>query len=99
MYRLQFSKHFIRRYKRHTKRNRAVKEQVDAVLRQLERDPFAPNLKTHKVLDSQGLPAFSSRITGDLRIIWDFNAMTKEHRVLDILDLGGHSGAAKVYKR
>jgi len=40
--------------------------------------------------------AYSSRLTNDLRIIWNFeNGKTK---VLDVFDIGGHSGKSKVYK-
>jgi len=39
--------------------------------------------------------AFSSKVTGDLRIIWNFNE--DQIQVIDLLDIGGHSGNGKVY--
>lgn len=63
---------------------------------QLERDPTARTLRSHKVLDSDGKPAFSSYVTGDLRIIWRY--AEDELDVLDLTDVGGHSGSKKVYR-
>ena len=65
-------------------------------MQQLERDPLYPSLKSHKVRDRQGYEAFSSYVTGDLRIIWDY--AEDEVDILDLLDLGGHEGSGKVYR-
>ncbi len=43
-----------------------------------------------------GDPAFSSRVNSDLRIIWDYSNNIPQ--VLDLIDIGGHSGKNKVYK-
>lgn len=62
----------------------------------METDPKAPSLKSHMVNSSRHGKRWSSRVTGDLRIIWDFNK--DKINILDILDLGGHSGKNKVYR-
>jgi mRNA-degrading endonuclease YafQ of YafQ-DinJ toxin-antitoxin module len=61
----------------------------------LQNDPFYPGLKTHKVSSRLFGNTYSSRVTGDIRIIWKFD----ENKTLTLLllDLGGHSGRNKVY--
>jgi len=39
---------------------------------------------------------YSSKVTGDLRIIWNFDK--NNNLFLILLDLGGHEGKNKVYK-
>jgi mRNA-degrading endonuclease YafQ of YafQ-DinJ toxin-antitoxin module len=39
---------------------------------------------------------YSSSISGDLRIIWEFSE--NEINIIDLLDIGGHSGSKSVYK-
>ncbi len=58
-------------------------------------DPFYPGLKTHKVNSRLFGNAFSSRVTGDIRIIWKFD--DNKTLTLLLMDLGGHSGRGKVY--
>jgi mRNA-degrading endonuclease YafQ of YafQ-DinJ toxin-antitoxin module len=58
-------------------------------------NPFIPELHTHKVISKEFGSAFSSRVNGDIRIIWNydkFGVMT-----ILLLDLGGHSGFGRVY--
>ncbi len=62
----------------------------------LKQDPLYPTLKSHKIITKKGKKAFSSRLTNDLRIIWNYqNGIAK---VIDIIDIGGHEGKNKVYK-
>ncbi len=61
----------------------------------LEKNPFELKLKTHKVQSKVVYKAWSSRISGDLRVIWDFNQ--DKIGVINLLDIGGHSGKNKVY--
>jgi mRNA-degrading endonuclease YafQ of YafQ-DinJ toxin-antitoxin module len=70
---------------------------LEKKLKILAEDPEHPTLKTHKVnaiiAKSQ---LYSSSITGDIRIIWDYN--NGNINIIDLLDIGGHSGKDKVYK-
>lgn len=69
---------------------------LKSILSQLIENPFHPRLKTHKVIARHdNKQAFSSRVTGDTRIIW--RGHHDHFDVLDILDLGGHEGKNKVY--
>jgi mRNA-degrading endonuclease YafQ of YafQ-DinJ toxin-antitoxin module len=87
-YNIIFTNQFLRKYKKLTKNNKSLQELTKKKIHQLSHDPFHPSLRTHKYnLD------FSTRISGDLRIIWNFtNADT-----LAILNFGGHEGKTKVY--
>ena len=69
---------------------------MDSVLERLAADPRDPTLRSHKVTAWDGRVAFSVEVTGDLRIIWRYNE--GEADLLDLIDLGGHSGAGKVYR-
>lgn len=96
MFTLRRSPRFVRKLKKLLKKDRALQASFLEVFEQLERDPTARSLRSHKVLDIDGKPAFSSFVTGDLRIIWRY--AEDELDVLDLTDVGGHSGAKKVYR-
>ena len=95
MFRLIPSPKFERRARKLLKNNPQLKKAFDKTIRQLADDPFYSGLKTHRV-DIAGEKPFSSTVTGDLRILWEFS----ENRVnvIDLLDFGGHSGSKKVYR-
>ena len=50
-------------------------------------DPYYPGLKTHKIESRHYGQIFSSRLTGDLRILWKFS--DNEDKIL-IFDVGTH---------
>lgn len=94
-YKLIFSMSYIRKTKKLIKLRRISEEKINSILLQLSQDPFHKSLMTHKVDAQIGLSQFSSRVDGDLRMIWNFS----ENRIcILILDIGGHSGGTKVYK-
>ena len=72
-----------------------VKISINNVLLLLADDPRDARLKSHKVIDRDGEPAFSSEVTGDLRIVWTYG---ETPNTLVLLDFGGHSGSKKVYR-
>ena len=96
MYKLIFHQKFLRKSAKLTKRNHALETELLKTLQKLSENPFEPFLHTHKVNDINGNLAFSSKITGDLRVIWDFGE--KEINIIELLDIGGHSGKNKVYR-
>ena len=59
-------------------------------------DPFYPSLKSHKVNTRNFGQKWSSWITGDLRIIWDFDEVTKQ--IILLFAVTKHSGSHKEYK-
>ena len=63
----------------------------------MKSDPYAKTLKTHKAIAKiDGRQAMSSYVTDDIRIIWRFYGDKCE--IIDLIDIGGHSGKGKVYK-
>jgi len=78
------------------KRGNKFKKQLNKTLELLIDNPFCSSLRTHKVITRyDGKLAFSSYVTGDLRLIWRFN--NEQIEVIDLLDIGGHEGKSGVY--
>lgn len=96
MFTLKFSSLFLRKEKKLIKNNNRLRLLVDIVIDKLAMDPENPSLKSHKIIRKNGNKAFSSSVTGDIRIIWMYQ--NGKATVLDILDIGSHSGNKKVYK-
>jgi len=89
-------KHFLRMANKLTQGNSKLQNNLRDSLRTLEDDPRNKKLHTHKVLASYDKKqAFASRVTGDIRILWRFDSQSV--RIIDLIDLGGHSGKNKVY--
>lgn len=92
---LNFSGPFLKKAKKLTRKNPDLKRELNKVVSILKVNLFFPSLRTHKVESKFG-PVRSSRVTKDIRIIWNFNGEIAT--VLDILGSGGHSVSKKVYK-
>jgi len=95
-YQLYFTQAFLRKVKKLYKKTPSIKKQIDRIFYLMQSDPFAPQLKTHKVLDRFGKPAYSSRVNGDLRVTWTIQDDVP--KILNIFSIGGHSGSKKIYK-
>jgi mRNA-degrading endonuclease YafQ of YafQ-DinJ toxin-antitoxin module len=97
MYVLSPAKNFLRKAKKLIAKNNSLKVSLENALSALEENPRDKKLKSHKVVAAyDGKTAFSSSVTGDIRIIWRYQEDAVY--VLDLLDIGGHSGNQKVYK-
>lgn len=96
MFTLIFTKHFDEIYASITKESSQLEKKIRKALYFLEQNPSYPSLNTHKVTTKNYGEKWSSWITGDLRIIWDYDS--ENRLVIILLDLGGHSGAHGVYK-
>ncbi len=96
MFVLRFHSRFLKKWEWYSSRDPSVDVSIAAALKRLELDPLMPALRSHKVRDRNNRIVFSSRVTGDLRILWDYR--DAEAHVIDLLDLGGHSGKRKVYR-
>jgi len=86
---------FDKAYKKILRKDAQIATKVDKVLHKLIDSPFETSLKTHKVVLSDFGKVYSSWVTGDLRVIWDFR---KGKTVIIAIRLGGHSGGNKVYR-
>lgn len=94
-YKVHLTKIFKTKIKKLFKQGRIRKNHFEKVFKLLENNPFYKSLKTHKVETKNFDQAWSSRIDGDLRLIWNFD---NENKItILILDIGGHSGGSKVY--
>ena len=95
MYDINLSENFKKKARKLVQKNSQLQVKISKTIDKLIIDPFQPSIKSHKVITKHGISAFSSRVTGDLRIIWDFN--DTDIQILELLDIGGHSGGGSVY--
>ena len=94
-YQLEVTKKAARKYKKLTTKNMHLQEKIQEVLKLLVDNPFHSKLQTHKVpITNYGI-VYSSSVTKDIRIIWEFE---RERITIVLLDIGGHSGSKGVYK-
>ena len=97
MFDLKFNKLFLKKAKKLTQKDKKLDEKLDSTLDLMSATPFDLSLKTHKVNSKKFGERYSSRLTGDLRIIWDFDKSTQMLKIIMIQDIGGHSGNKGVY--
>ena len=85
-----WSNGFKRSFKKITKRNSQLKEQIVETLILLAADPFTPSLKSHKL--SGNLDRFwSYSVAYDCRIIFNFSEDEQlSEMVIILIDIGSH---------
>ncbi len=96
MYEIEFQPSFIKTYQKIIRKNPSLAERIDKALFLLKNTLRHPSLKSHKVQTPDFGVCWSSRVTGDIRLIWDFDE--DNNVVILVLDIGGHSGSGKVYQ-
>lgn len=89
-YQILYSPDFLKRLGKLLKKDKSLEAKVQAALEKLASDPFHPGLKTHKADTKLYGYKHSSRVTGDIRIIWDFDG----ERIVLLYSVSGH----EVYK-
>lgn len=94
-YNLKFEKDFNKVFSKNFKQNIVLLKALEKNINTIKTDPFYPSLRTHKVDVINKKEVFSSRITGDWRLIWVFD----KSNILTIicLRLGTHGGGNQVY--
>lgn len=95
MYKIRQAKSFTKDLKKLVKQKRISIEKINSIIYKLAQDPFAQSLNTHKVNTKALRVKYSSRVDGDLRMIWDFDE--HENLVILLFDIGGHSGSRGIY--
>jgi len=96
MYNLHFVSTFAATYKTLVKGNQELEKRTEKSLGLLKNNPFYPSLKSHKVNTRNFGGKWSSWITSDLRIIWDFD--TEGVIIILIFAITKHSGSHREYK-
>lgn len=96
MFQIILSTKFVNSYKKLIKNNKKLTDNIKETVRQISIDPRNRVLKTHKVVTHTGKVGWSSKVNGDIRIIWQYKKDKPE--VLELILIGGHSGKNKVYK-
>lgn len=89
------TKYFLKKAKKLLNKNLQLILKVNETVELLQNNPKDLKLASHKVKTPKFGYCFSSSITGDLRLIWRYNNGLVE--IIDLLDIGGHSGGGKVY--
>lgn len=90
----EFSEEYLRNAKKFIKSKRLSSKILNDTLEKLSENPMDSSLRTHKVNSRNYGKAWSSRIDGDIRIIWQYSNKKIE---IFIVDIGGHSGNKSVY--
>jgi len=96
MFKLQASLSYKDSLDKLVKTDGILKKRLMTALKKLSLDPTHPSLRSHKVNTPDYGVSWSSRVTGDIRIIWKYGS--SERLIILLLDIGGHSGSHKVYK-
>jgi mRNA-degrading endonuclease YafQ of YafQ-DinJ toxin-antitoxin module len=91
-YTIRISQEASRDIKRYKKRSPEVYKKVLNVFDIMLETPFSNTLKTHRVKTSKHGSSYSTRVTGDIRVLWKL-----EKKDIDIVAIGGHSGKHTVY--
>ena len=101
MFTLQATKKFLRKYTKLIKLNPEIEERFNTVFDTLAENPTDSRRGSHKVIAVDGSKVFSSRVTGDIRIVWRYVETKdgeKELQIISLIDVGGHEGGKKVYR-
>ena len=76
------------------RKNRELFILIEDIVVRISRDPFSTSLRTHLVVIPSLGKVYSSRVTGDIRIIW----ILSSKKIIVLYRIGGHSGSSKVYR-
>lgn len=87
---------FDESYKRIIKGNLEKEKRIKKAVDLMRIDPFYPSLKSHKVKTRNFGEKWSSFVTSDLRIIWDFDE--EEMQIILLFTITKHSGSHREYK-
>lgn len=99
MYQLNRKAYFSRKLKKLLKKDPGLTPVVIEVLTALAKNPRDQKLRSHKVIAKyDGNLALAVDLSGDLRIIWRYGERRETIQILDLIDVGPHSGSKKVYQ-
>ena len=90
MYEINILPYFTKKLKKLVRNNIELKKKVSETILKLSLNPSDPAIVYHKVGN-----VWSSRVTGDIRIIWDYDK--NQNITIILINIGGHSGNTSVY--
>ena len=93
---LRYTQTYLNKHSSLISKNKKLALKITKSLEILSIDPLNHSLYSHKVSAVGIGEARSSRVTGDIRIIWNYDK--QEKLIILILNIGSHSGGDKVYK-
>lgn len=96
MFEIFSTTNFNNKYKKLTKNNKLLAKQTLETVNRISLNPKERGLKAHKVITDRGEIAWSSKVNGDIRIVWQYRK--DKFDLIELLTIGGHSGKNKVYK-
>ena len=96
MFLLNFTSTFLSHKEKVIGNDQKLNKRLRTTLEKLAIDPKHPSLKTHKADTKNYGEKWSSWVTGDIRIIWDYDS--ENRLIIILLDMGKHSGTHKVYR-
>lgn len=96
MYTLLFTENYQATFRKIIKGSAIKEKRHQKVLGLLQGNPSHPSLKSHRVATRNFGVRWSSWITGDLRIIWDFD--DSDTATIALFAITSHSGKQKEYK-
>ena len=91
---INYTSKYEREFRKISKKDKNLARKILVVSDLLSLDPYSPKLETHIVNTSYGARTYTSRVSGDIRILWRF----EDGNIILLLTVGGHSGSSKVYK-
>ncbi len=87
MYKIIFSDEALQDIRTLTKKNLAMYGRIENAISKLSYSPNHSGLRTHKVRTRKYGEHFSSRITGDIRMFWNYHSKN----VIRIFTIADHS--------
>ena len=93
-YKYQFTRNFERKSSKLFKMNNSLRKKFHKTFLKILEEPFYKGLRTHKVDTPKWGKVYSSRITKDIRVLWDF---AHNDLIILIIDIGGHEGSKSAY--
>jgi mRNA-degrading endonuclease YafQ of YafQ-DinJ toxin-antitoxin module len=90
-FKIESEKYFVKKYSKLVAKNPNIQKPIEKVIILLTENPKNPALGSHKVNSPKFGQCISSRITGDIRLIWRYKDITRlEIEILQLIDIGGH---------
>jgi mRNA-degrading endonuclease YafQ of YafQ-DinJ toxin-antitoxin module len=91
---LHYTSKYERDFKKIVRKDKLLASKVRDVSEKLSVNPFSIGLRTHIVRISSLGRVYSSKVSGDIRILWTL----EEEDIILLHRIGGHSGSSNVYK-